>query len=105
MSVLNENPVTREEMKINALATKGEPLQALSFQSVVVERVIFVVFTLLAALILVDASLANLEPKLDSSPWAQIEGPKARIFTDQVWELIRIWFPIRALPASAIVPT
>ena len=101
MIVLNENPITREEMKINALAANGEPLQDLSPQSVVVERVIFVVFTLLAALILFDAALANLEPKLDSSPWAQIEGPKARILTDQVWELIRIWTPIRALPGNA----
>ena len=57
MIVLNENPVTREEMKINALATNGEPLRDLSPQSVVVERVIFVVFTLLAALILFDAAL------------------------------------------------
>jgi len=44
-------------MKINALATNGVTLQALSPQSVVVERVIFVVFTLLAALILIDAAL------------------------------------------------
>jgi hypothetical protein len=62
MIVLNENPGTREEMKINALATNGVTLPALSPQSVVVERVIFVVFTLLVALILIDAALELIFP-------------------------------------------
>ena len=51
------NPVTREEMKINALATNGKTLEVLSPQSVVVEWVIFVVFALFASLILIDAAL------------------------------------------------
>ena len=44
-------------MKINALATNGKTLEVLSPQSVVVERVIFVVFALFASLILIDAAL------------------------------------------------
>jgi hypothetical protein len=44
-------------MKINPLATNRETLEALSPQSVLVGRVIFVVFALLASLILIDAAL------------------------------------------------
>jgi hypothetical protein len=44
-------------MKINSLTTNRETLEALSPQSVVVERVIFVVFALFAFLILIDAAL------------------------------------------------
>jgi hypothetical protein len=44
-------------MKINSVTTNRETLEALSPQSVVVERVIFVVFALFAFLILIGAAL------------------------------------------------
>jgi len=51
------NPVTPEEMKIDSLATNREIQEALSPQSVLVERGIFVVFSLFASLIFIDAAL------------------------------------------------
>ena len=54
---LNETRLLEKEMKINSLATNRETREALSPQSVVVERVIFVVFALFAFLILIDAAL------------------------------------------------
>jgi hypothetical protein len=44
-------------MKINPPATNTETPEALSPQSVLVERVILVVFALLASLVLIDAAL------------------------------------------------
>jgi len=50
-------PGYSREVKINPPATNTETPEALSPQSVLVERVILVVFALLTSLVLIDAAL------------------------------------------------